>query len=172
MKQCKLPIITVFLGILIIFTTSQSVYAQNAAELRAQIDVLEDRLAVLHAEEIQLEIDLGYAETNLKRVNATLDYATYWFWEAQKELTRAKLDLINALRENDAAAIEDARFWKAYWERVVDKLADYLYKVIKEHQHATDHLYFVQRQMKVNAYNIKSVVRALIEAREALAALD
>ena len=72
MKQCKLPILTVFLGILITFTTSQTVYAQNAAALQAQIDALENRLAELHAEEIQLEIDLGNAEVNLVRVNATL----------------------------------------------------------------------------------------------------
>ncbi len=171
MKQCKLPILTVFLGIFIIFTTSQTVYAQNAAALQAQIDVLEDRLAELHAEEIQLEMDLGNAEVNLERVNATLDSAIYWLSEAEKELTQAKLDLNNALNGNDAAAIEDARFWKTYWESVVVDLTDYLEEVITERQAAVDHLYSVQRKITVNASNIKSVTRELNQAREALAAL-
>ncbi len=172
MKQCKLPILTVFLGIFIIFTTSQTVYAQNAAELQAQIDALESRLAELHAEEIQLEIDLGNAEVNLESASATLDSARYWLSEAEKELTHATLDLNNALNGNDAAAIEDARFWKAYWESVVDDLTDYLNEVIAEHQEAADHLLSVQRQMKANAKNIKAVVRELNQAREALAALN
>ncbi len=172
MKQCKLPILAVFLGIFILFTTSQTVYAQNAEQLRAKIDALESRLAKLHAEEIQLEIDLGNAEVNLASASATLDSARYWLSEAKKELTRAKLDLNNALNGNDAAAIEDARFWNAYWESVVVDLTDYLNEVIAEHQEAADHLLSVQRDMKTNAKNIKSVVRELNQARAALAALN
>ena len=171
MKQFKLPILTVFLGILIIFTTSQTVYAQNAEQLRAQIDVLESKLAVLHAEGIQLKKDLGNAKVNLVRVSATLDSAIYWLLEAKKELTRAKLDLENALNGNDAAAIDEAEYWNAYWESVVVDLTDYLYEVIAERQAAVDHLYFVQRKITVNASNIESVIRELIKAREALAAL-
>ena len=172
MKQCKLPILTVFLGIFIIFITSQTVYAQNIAKLQAQIDALESRLVKLHAEEIQLEIDLGNAEVNLASASATLDSARYWLSEAEKELTRAKLELNNALNGNDAAAIEDARFWKTYWESVVDDLTDYLNEVIAEHQEAADHLLSGQRKMSVNAKNIKSVVPELNQARAALAALN
>ncbi len=43
--------------------------------------------------------------------------------------------------------------------------------MIAEHQDAADHLLSVQRKMSVNAENIKSVVRELNQAREALAAL-